>query len=222
MGADSEIPKTGHDGVQLMIELERLFQCDPHIDEVALLPSTDCLAGGEQVSILAVEDTFQSCIPSAFFLAEHKLAVALPVVKPLYKAADGILQSYLLALQQPCDSGVVDMNQVRCEHLVSRDPVLPLDVPMKNASGSECWALMAARTIVLINGEHSTAWNVRKRWISRLSRTSTTTCLDRGTNFFDVLRQVVHAELRLIETVLSVRPKSLAAWAHRRWVLCVS
>jgi hypothetical protein len=28
---------------------------------------------------------------------------------------------------------------------------------------------MAARTIVLINGEHSTAWNVRKRWIGRLA-----------------------------------------------------
>ena len=40
MGAEPENSPARSDGIQLMVELERLFQSDPDIDEVALLPAT--------------------------------------------------------------------------------------------------------------------------------------------------------------------------------------
>eukprot|EP00959_Pyramimonas_sp_CCMP1952_P167425 3499382-Pyramimonas_sp.AAC.1 len=312
MGADPETSPTRPDGIQLLIELERLFQSDPDIDEVAVLPATDntrvnlaasvtvhlcglstfCvvvsidadgLAGGEPVAGSPV-DPLQSRIPSAFFLAEHKLAVALPAVEALYRAANEILQSYLFAIRTSASKNT-DANEALRSVLCEAS--LPEDISIADTSGSECWPLMAARAIVLINGEHSTAWNVRKRWIRRLVTIPAASRLDRGQHldaaaksstcghlalrqvrlpprksdaivtltkrvcafhcaggargapsdcvttacntanisehrqiaFACFAAQAVHSELRLVEAVLSVRPKSLAAWAHRRWVL---
>lgn len=104
---------------------------------------------------------------------------------------------------------------------------------------------MAARAVVLVNAEHTTAWNVRKRWLLRQppARRAVRAQLpvfqpfqrppgrrwfpfNRAQPVIEAVgvhrarpRQAVAAtELKLTEAALHRMPKALGAWAHRRCV----
>jgi hypothetical protein len=69
-----------------------------------------------------------------------------------------------------------------------------------NNNSSSDKLLESTRCIVLINADHYTAWNARKRLMLSGALSE-------------------HDELRLSSLVFSKHPKSGEAWAHRRWAL---
>eukprot|EP00850_Spirogloea_muscicola_P025631 SM003763S13798 [mRNA] locus=s3763:79:1351:+ [translate_table: standard] len=67
--------------------------------------------------------------------------------------------------------------------------------------------MSASRAVVLINPEHLTAWNLRKKVLAGRDARG---CLH---------PDAIAAELGLAALTLGLQAKSGAAWAHRRWVL---
>ncbi|KAK3259204.1 hypothetical protein CYMTET_31788 [Cymbomonas tetramitiformis] len=182
-------------GAILLTELGRLFDSDPLIDEVGLLPTT------EHLQVETAVDKQNTLHPEAFFLAEHKLALALPALQPLHAAANELLLAHLPSPLQRATTSPEHSNSARA---------------LATADVDESALLNAARTLVLINGEHACAWNVRKRWLLRLAQAGAGSTTSAAVTLpYD---EAVN-ELRLVEVVHSVRPKAIAAWAHRRWVL---
>ena len=74
-------------------------------------------------------------------------------------------------------------------------------------AAGECRATrhQASRTVLMINADNHAALNARKRLLLSPAGTS--------------IREAVRRELKLLDLIFSVHPKSGEAWTHRRWVL---
>ncbi|GAQ89938.1 Protein prenylyltransferase superfamily protein [Klebsormidium nitens] len=157
------------DGACLILELDHILRSDPLIDEVGLVPSVSADALPlEQAPQSA--DSASAYDPSAFWVGDHKLAVALVAARAMYSAA-------LLTLKRARTAGPT--------------------------STGDAELLQATQVIVIVNPEHYTAWNTRKRVLLRSPAPE----------------GAASVELQLSALALSVHPKSEATWSHRRWVL---
>jgi len=76
---------------------------------------------------------------------------------------------------------------------------------------SQALTLAATRALLLVSGDHCTAWNLRKRMVawSKTSNPNQTPAQ---------LLALLELEVHLTTLVFSVRPKATSAWAHRKWV----
>ena len=90
-----------------------------------------------------------------------------------------------------------DAEGTREDALVGVDPVTGAD---------------AIRLLLVVNGDHATAWNARKR--RALASLASIRRDDDAAR-----RAVADAELRFAEMVLSKFPKAQSCWAPRRWTL---
>ncbi|KAJ7529255.1 hypothetical protein O6H91_15G040300 [Diphasiastrum complanatum] len=214
-GKDDEEVERGR---LLLSQLDRLLDADPFIDELGFVHPSELVrlksvsdhsiaeaadvepeskhthsyeekkqyaGGGEEFAYGHKEHNDLSCDDCAFWCHDHKLAIASPVLLLMYKAAKeafiAIKKEYLI---YPRQDGLSSKSE-----MIGRN------------QGYQQKLMSCTRALVLINSDHASAWNARKR------------ILLMG------LKDDLMAELRLTRLVLSCAPKSEEAWAHRRWVI---
>lgn len=114
-----------------------------------------------------------------------KLAISSSLAKPLFKEASLLLKPWLKA-------GSEGTARSR-----SRD--------------AQALAWAATRALLLVSGDHYTAWNARKRLVAAAGAGAA------GHRQAAQLLALLEAELHLTTLVFSVRPKASSAWAHRKW-----
>lgn len=135
---------------------------------------------------------------SQFYLSGHKLAIHKKVLSQLLFASTNLFCDLLPFVSQ----------------LATGNSTIPLD-KIKEISDS-------TKILTLINPHHYTAWNTRKQLILHFPDFNAT--LSTPPTVENVSRSILIAdsckrELQHIELGLSKQPKSLEAWAHRKWVL---
>ncbi|KAL2641865.1 hypothetical protein R1flu_009452 [Riccia fluitans] len=141
----------------------------------------------------------------AFWSGEHKLAISAVALAPLYKSAKEAFTFSSAEYKKLCQA----------EETASSAASQALEADMKHhgngtvspnqkKSALEDSLMSYSRALVLVNCDHATAWNMRKRLLPKRAADG----------------DVLVAELRLAGVVLSCAPKSEETWAHRRWVIC--
>ncbi|CAM6114677.1 unnamed protein product [Calypogeia fissa] len=149
--------------------------------------------------------------PTAFWCGDHKLAVSMLALAPMYKCARAAFMSirsdYKKLLQ--AEEGPWSAQQSETVGVIGTMPSL---VEYKCYEKSNTAAeklrlednLMSySRALVLINCDYASAWSTRRRVI-----------LSRAVN-----HELLSEELRMAGVVLSCGPKSEETWAYRRWVI---
>ncbi|KAL6042837.1 Protein prenyltransferase alpha subunit repeat-containing protein 1 [Balamuthia mandrillaris] len=164
------------------VYLNSLFQQDPLIDELGFVtdPSAFVKKGNGGGSSTAEESTEKKTplrIPQDLFYCEnHKLGICFDVIPSLYRFAQSILTRTKAEVQRTANS--------EQEHLAAMRTLLHY----------------STRTVLLINAENYSAWNVRKELLSE--------------GHLGLL-----TELQLLNLVFTKHPKSGEAWGHRLWLL---
>ncbi|KAG0584821.1 hypothetical protein KC19_3G237100 [Ceratodon purpureus] len=153
---------------------------------------------------------------SAFWCAHHKLAIAVPALAPIFEVA----KKEFLANRKAYTKWLAGAKS-------SSMPSSPLstqlsEVSLKNGkknghsnghvAGLETGdgevllqknLMLYTRVLIVVNSDFASAWNARKRILSRIEATE----------------EPLLAELRLAGMVLAYGPKSEESWAYRRWVI---
>jgi protein prenyltransferase alpha subunit repeat containing protein 1 len=171
---------------RLALELDAALAADPLVDELAFLPSASPAdVFGPNEATHPPGTVTSSASPGAFTLVEHKLALSARALVPLHAFASAAFRR------------ARDAERAREEAPVGVDPDTGAD---------------AIRLLLVVNGDHATAWNARKR--RALASLASIRPEDDATR-----RALADAELRFAEMVLSKFPKAQSCWAHRRWTL---
>lgn len=224
-------------GQALALELDAALTNDPFLDELAFVQSatlTDLFGPNEHTHPPGAVTS--RVTHGAFVLVEHKLAVSVAALVPLYNFASCALKRADEATRVEAEntantfygSGKPSAPKRKNTHEIGVDPVSGVD---------------AARLLLLVNGDHATAWNRRKtRLLLQVgdagngnmesrdtsdtvddtpSRPDDETAVDdRKSNKSSIdLKTKTQSELFFVECVLSRFPKAQHAWGHRRWVL---
>ncbi|KAG6544644.1 hypothetical protein Mapa_013949 [Marchantia paleacea] len=140
---------------------------------------------------------------TAFWCGEHKLAISMLALAPLYKYAKDAFTSSSAEYKRMCraeQNSPSALGTIKEEHENQESGTVTSST---GKCGLEDSLMSYTRALVLINCDHASAWNMRKRILS----TKTTNEI------------VLFAELRMASIVLSCAPKSEETWAHRRWVI---
>ena len=130
----------------LALELDAALANDPLVDELAFVPSaTMADLFGPNARTHPPGAVVSAAVPGAFALVEHKLAVAVSALAPLHAFAREALRR--------ADAADLDRTENQNENErgardVGVDPDTRAD---------------ALRLLLLVNGDHTTAWNRRKR-----------------------------------------------------------
>ena len=200
----------------LALELDAALANDPLVDELAFVPSaTMADLFGPNARTHPPGAVVSAAVPGAFALVEHKLAVAVSALAPLHAFAREALRR--------ADAADLDRTENQNENErgardVGVDPDTRAD---------------ALRLLLLVNGDHTTAWNRRKRRLivnCAAVDADAVDAVDAAAAAADAQMEatatgnkkiiLVSAELAFCALALSKFPKAQAAWAHRRWVMC--
>ncbi len=201
----------------LALELDAALANDPLVDELAFVPSaTMADLFGPNARTHPPGAVVSAAVPGAFALVEHKLAVAVSALAPLHAFAREALRRADAADFHRTENRNENENE-RGARDVGVDPDTRAD---------------ALRLLLLVNGDHMTAWNRRKRRLivncaavdaadaddaDAQTKNEKTTATG---NASGDKKSLVSAELAFCALALSKFPKAQAAWAHRRWVMC--
>jgi hypothetical protein len=200
----------------LALELDAALANDPLVDELAFVPSaTMADLFGPNARTHPPGAVVSAAVPGAFALVEHKLAVAVSALAPLHAFAREALRRADAADLHRTENRNENENE-RGARDVGVDPDTRAD---------------ALRLLLLVNGDHTTAWNRRKRRLivncaavdadaddaDAQTKNEKTTATG---NASGDKKNLVSAELAFCALALSKFPKAQAAWAHRRWVMC--
>jgi len=123
--------------------------------------------------------------------AAGKLAILSSLAKPLFKEASLLLKPWLKA------------------GLAGTANPFPQD--------AQALVLAATRALLLVSGDHYTAWNARKCLVATASSSGAASHCQ-ASHLLALLEEEVH----LTTLVFSVRPKASSAWAHRKWACCLA
>jgi len=139
---------------------------------------------------------------SVFWCRDHKLAICIPALFPLYKAAKS---AYLFAYRQYKILGDLSQNE-DCSSYVcgseSSSESLRECRSTLDLQSVEAALLKHSKVVVILSCDYASAWNSRKQIISQKE-----------------INEVYWAELQLSALVLSYAPKSEQAWSYRRWLI---
>lgn len=139
---------------------------------------------------------------SVFWCRDHKLAICIPALLPLYKAAKS---AYLFAYRQYKILGDLSQNE-DCSSYVceseSSSETLREHRSTLDLQSMEAALLKHSKVVVMLSCDYASAWNSRKQVISQKA-----------------INEVYWAELQLSALVLSYAPKSEQAWCYRRWLI---
>ena len=196
----------------LALELDAALTNDPLVDELAFVPSaTPADLFGSNARTHPPGAVVSAAVPGAFLLVEHKLAVAVSALAPLHAFAREALRRADAAdrserAENP-DRGEREDEEGRGARDVGVDPDTRAD---------------ALRLLLLVNGDHGTAWNRRKRRLIAKCAAADADRLDASASASATGKKsaLVSAELAFCALALSRFSKAQAAWAHRRWVMC--
>ena len=194
----------------LALELDAALANDPLVDELAFVPSAT-LADlfGPNARTHPPGAVVSAAVPGAFALIEHKLAVAVSALAPLHAFAREALRR----------ADAADLDRTENENRGERDDDRRA---MRDVGVDPDTRADALRLLLLVNGDHATAWNRRKRRLianCAAAERSEARASD-GTPENEKQKQLVSDELAFCALALSRFPKAQAAWAHRRWVIC--
>ncbi|KAL5566865.1 hypothetical protein UlMin_030029 [Ulmus minor] len=184
-------PNSEAEAFQMLSQLERILESDPHIDEVGFIhPSqfgTLIEESGLHQSVLSSKTSDVDAtkrVNDVFLNKDHKLGISTDVLLPLYKAAK---YAFMAAMRQ------------------HRELINPFD-NSGNFSSSytsiESEVMKHSKALLLLSYDFGTAWHSRKFIVSKKHPLSI---------FMD--------ELHFSALVLSYAPKCEHAWSHRRWVI---
>ena len=194
----------------LALELDAALANDPLVDELAFVPSAT-LADlfGPNARTHPPGAVVSAAVPGAFALVEHKLAVAVSALAPLHAFAREALRR----------ADAADLDRTENENRGERDDDrrATRDVGVDPDTRAD-----ALRLLLLVNGDHATAWNRRKRRLiaNCAAAERPEARASDGTPENEKQKQLVSDELAFCALALSRFPKAQAAWAHRRWVIC--
>ncbi|KAL4190342.1 hypothetical protein AMTRI_Chr07g75260 [Amborella trichopoda] len=207
------------DTFDLLNQFERILDSDPDINEVGFVHPTQLVAlngdvdEGSAKSVLSgtksEDGTLSEFMRSdrlqydenVFWNRDHKLAISLAALLPLYKAA---MHSYTVSSER----------YTKAIELTEKSGASPNGATNKyveSGSGNSdildlCFVenevMRHSRAVLMLNCDFESAWNSRKLVVSSKQSIS----------FF-------LAELQLSALILSYAPKSEKAWIHRRWVI---
>lgn len=139
---------------------------------------------------------------SVFWCRDHKLAICIAALLPLYKAAKS---AYLFAHRQYKFLGDLSQNEdcssYVCESERSSE-ILREHRSTLDLQSMEAALLKHSKAVVILSCDYASAWNSRKQVISQKA-----------------IDEVYWAELQLSALVLSYAPKSEQAWCYRRWLI---
>jgi hypothetical protein len=209
-------------GQALAVELDCALTDDPLIDELAFVPSASMgdLFGPNQDTHPQGAVT-SSVKPGSWTLVEHKLAIAVTSLVPLYTfAAEGLRRADQVGRRE--DTLRVDSSEDTFEKKINKSVVGVCSTTNVDV----------VRLLLLVNGDHLTAWNRRKvrmlelvdyigdAKVNRSSDDQTKYSID-TTEKKSKISQLASRELKFAECVLSKFPKAQSVWAHRRWVILI-
>ena len=142
----------------LALELDAALTNDPLVDELAFVPSAT-LADlfGRNARTHPPGAVVSAAVPGAFVLVEHKLAVALSALAPLHAFAREALRR--------ADAADLDRTENRTDRDGREgedDGRGARDVGVDPETRAD-----ALRLLLLVNGDHATAWNRRNEGSSR-------------------------------------------------------
>lgn len=139
---------------------------------------------------------------SVFWCRDHKLAICIPALLPLFKAAKS---AYLFSYRQYKILGDLSQNEdcspYVCESGSSSETLREHRSTM-DLHSVEAALLKHSKVVVILSCDYASAWNSRKQVISQKA-----------------INEVYGAELQLSALVLSYAPKSEQAWSYRRWLI---
>jgi len=199
----------------LALELDAALANDPLVDELAFVPSAT-LADlfGPNARTHPPGAVVSAAVPGAFALVEHKLAVAVSALAPLHAFAREALRRADAADLDRTENE--NENENRGERDDDRRATRGVGVDPDTRAD-------ALRLLLLVNGDHATAWNRRKRRLianCAAAERPEARARDGWTPENEKQKQLVSDELAFCALALSRFPKAQAAWAHRRWVIC--
>ena len=199
--SSSAPPDLSSPSSRLALELDAALAADPLVDELAFVPrASPADVFGPDPATHPAGAVTSATTPGAFTLVEHKLAIAASAIVPLHAFASAAFLR----------SRAAEDAARRRER--GDDAEIEIEPGVDPATGAD-----AARLLLLVNGDHTTAWNARKRRASR--RLARSFADPNAGDPAHAREDVADAELRHAELILSKFPKAQACWAHRRWIL---
>eukprot|EP00741_Cyanophora_paradoxa_P010022 tig00000157_g9708.t1 len=160
--------------------LDEAFERDPDIDEMGVMLSSGLESnrdlGKSLLGVLALAARLGPQGDPPLVVENHKLGVAPWFIPVLYVQARKAFAEALPSLRERVRAGE------RPDQELARR------------------LLSCTRGVLLVNADHGTAWNARKR------------ALEAGA-------QAPAAELAFLDLLFTKHTKSAEAWAHRRWLL---
>lgn len=196
----------GQKGSIILTLLDRAFDADPKIDEIGvmMLPEPEYATEEDWAEhVLAVRE-------------EHKLGVGVACMKPLF--------AHVMTQLSECIKLVREYEQ--------KEEGREYDHPTKSLKESHPTVrrlLSLTRAVLVVRGDMPSALNARKMAI-RLPLWTFLLNYDRVHPYFggkESIRPNRHAaclalieeELKLLDALFTLHPKSPSAWHHRRWCL---
>eukprot|EP00249_Psilotum_nudum_P008082 c21031_g1_i2 orf=571-1995(-) len=208
----------GKSGLSLVSQLSRILDSDPFIDDLGFIHPTQLKSLQEMdvESVISFPEhgkMNENAVPavgnsvygeghdmfydrSAFWCANHKLAIVVSVLPSLYQCAKAAFletrheYDHFMKLEMThCHTSLYN-SVIQSEYLYGETLLC-----LRNR------LMTYTRVLVIINCDYKSAWNVRKEMLA-----STT-------------EATLSAELRLCNLALSHCPKSEEPWEHRRWVI---
>ncbi|XP_024387972.1 uncharacterized protein [Physcomitrium patens] len=156
---------------------------------------------------------------SAFWCAHHKLAIAVSALAPIYevarkeflanrKAHAQCLTGTRNSVMSPSSLSFQLLEGGLCNRSANSRANGNGNVQFQGQNGAvhallQKNLMLYSRVLVIVNCDFASAWNARKRVLSRMEATE----------------EFLLAELRLARMVLAYGPKSEESWAYRRWII---
>lgn len=156
---------------------------------------------------------------SAFWCAHHKLAIAVPALAPIYEVAKKEFLANRKAYMQcmvgtkslgtspsPCTSQLSEVSSSNGHangYVNGHGNIIKDGVNGSIKDSLQTNLMLYTRVLVIVNSDFASAWNARKRILSRIEATE----------------ESLLSELRLAGMVLAYGPKSEESWAYRRWII---
>ncbi|XP_031502379.1 uncharacterized protein LOC116265708 isoform X4 [Nymphaea colorata] len=185
------------DGVNLLKQLEDILRTDPLIDELGFVHPSQFEQLNKGINEFSANLSIQ-LDENVFWFKDHKLAISVLALRPLYEAA----KEAFMEVRSAYD---VEINLKGKFHEAAK--CISLEPENNSTTGSDVHLLEGkmmrhSKALLLLSCDFATAWNSRKQILL-------------GRQNFSLIIE----EFNLSALVLSYSPKSEQAWNHRRWLV---
>lgn len=192
-----------YSGQDLYTELNELLDSDPDIDELGLVISANTADINPDAA--SNKDVSQSCLPPAFYLQSHKLAIAFAAISALYTYAGNIFRQYKSStLDSDITTQTSLIQSTRVILLINADHYTSWNIRKSLFSKSFLSYEQELAFVSLVLSKHpksGDAW-LHRRWIITEGKKSLSW---------------INEEIKLCERSSNHYPRNYFAWSHRMW-----